>query len=76
MPPQLDESIREMRSAVLIRLAQRIRLYVDVHAVDELVNTLDDEGVWSSILHSNAGVTGFFRRILIKFVHPGTRTNR
>jgi len=76
VPQQLDESIRKMRSAVLIRLAQRIRLYVHVHAVDELVSTLDDEGVWSSIVRSNAGIAGFVRRILTRFVHPGATNNR
>jgi len=71
---ELDKSIYQMRAAVLVRLAERNRLYVDVPSVETLVRTLKDDEIWSSIVRSNAGFVGFCRRMLNRFVHRSVKT--
>ena len=69
MSRKLDESIYQMRAAVLVRLAERKKLYVDIPSVEALVLTLQDDETWSKIVHSNEGFVGFCRRMLNRFVH-------
>ncbi len=64
MSQELDKSINQMRAEVLIRLAERNKLYVDAFSVQILVNGRDDSEAWSCISQSNAGFLGFCRRLL------------
>lgn len=73
MSQELDKSICQLRAAVLVRLAVRRKLYVNVPSVYALVKTLDDDGVWSLIVRSNSGLAGFFRRMLNRFVDRTAR---